>query len=114
MQVGGRHEPGRAAMLRRLLECVRNFYERRLAPRSSKERNPDWQTENEACGNVDVRMAGHVLRSRAASTEVIAANQLPRPGRPACGAHPRIRAVPAHRTLVAFRSAQSMVLLLRR
>ena len=66
MQVDSRHEPGRAPMLRRLLECEGYSYERRLGPRFSEERNPDRQTENETCRNVDVRIAGHRGRSRAA------------------------------------------------
>src|SRR6266496_4071689 len=114
MQVDSRQEPGRAPMLRRLLECEGYSYERRLAPRVSEERNPDWQTENEACRNVDVRIAGHRGRSRAATTKMIAVNQVRRPCRPARGAHQRIQAVLAHHSVDTFRSRHSMVLRARR
>src|SRR5438093_12741753 len=104
MQVDSRQEPGPAAMLRHLLECEGYFYERRLAPRSSEERNPDRQAENETRRNVDVRIAGHRRRSRASSTEMITVNQVRRPCRAARGPHQRIQAVLAHNCVDALRS----------
>src|SRR6059036_2781270 len=113
-QFDGRHEPGRAAMLRRLLECESYSYERRLAPRFSEERNPDWQAEDEACRNVEVRIARDRRRSRTSSTEMIAVNQVRRPCRPARGAHQRTQAVLAHHSVDTFRSRHPVVLRKRR